>query len=158
MPTDPFVAEARDTEPRNEPNLAPGVSLPPATEWRPGRPGDLVDGLQPRGPLFGSPGPNIGYALHLVHRVSDTFTLAPDEHREDAEAVVAGVAMKRAASFGRAPVPADVERAATLLGYRGDPDPERVARRVEAVAGAHHDYATRQRVVDAIPLAELVRT
>ena len=96
MPTDPFVSSDSVTAPRNEPTLAPGVTLPPSRAWRADRPGDLAGGVQPRGDLFGTPGPNVGYALRLVHRASGEFQLAPGEHREDAEAVVAAVAMKRA--------------------------------------------------------------
>jgi hypothetical protein len=155
MPTDPFVPGTTDTQPRNEPNLAPGVTLPPARRWLPMRPGDLADGVQPRGPLFGSPGPNVGYALTLVRRRSGEFALAPHEHREDAEAVVAALAMRRAASFGRAPVIADVECAARLLGYLGTAEPALVEWRARAVDGAHHDYASRQALVDAVPLEVL---
>jgi hypothetical protein len=157
VPTDPFVSSDPQSAPRNEPTLAPGVTLPPSRSWRTDRPGDLPAGVQPRGDLFGSPGPNVGYALGLVHRASATFVLAPGEHREDAEAVVAALAMKRAASFGRGPVAADVERAATLLGYRGGADAETTARRADAVAGAHHDYGRCRHVADQVDLETLRR-
>jgi hypothetical protein len=155
MPTDPFVAADTKTAPRNEPTLAPGVVLPPSRAWRTDRPGDLPGGVQPTGALFGSPGPNVGYALRLVHRASGEFRLAPGEHLEDAEAVDAAVAMKRAASFGRAPVATDVERAVTLLGYDGGADTETAARRADAVAGAHHDYARCRAVADQVDLEVL---
>lgn len=158
MPTDPFVATETDEAPRNEPTLPPGVVLPPSRDWRADRPGDLVDGRQPSGALFGAPGPNVGYALRLVHRASGDLVLGPGEHREDAEAVVAAVAMRRASSYGRAPIALDVERAATLLGYRGGVDAETVARRVDAVDGAHHDYARCRRVADSVDLDELRRS
>jgi hypothetical protein len=155
MPTDPFVYGGTQAAPRNEPTLAPGVVLPPSREWRADRPGDLVDGAQPVGALFGSPGPNVGFALRLVHRASVDFVLAPTEHRADAEAVVAAVAMKRASSFGRAPIRADVDRAAALLGYRGGAAADFVAWRVGAVAGAHHEYGATRAVADAVSLDEL---
>ncbi|MFA5884846.1 MAG: hypothetical protein WDA60_13410 [Acidimicrobiia bacterium] len=157
MPTDPFVYGGTQAAPRNEPTLAPGVVLPPARDWRADRPGDLVDGVQPVGDLFGSPGPNVGFALRLVHRASADFVLEPHEHREDAEAAVAAVAMKRASSYGRAPIAADVDRAVALLGYRGDADADFVAWRVGAVAGAHHEYGATRAVADAIPLEDLHR-
>ena len=75
MPTDPFVAPTVDEEPRQEPNLAPGVQMPPAHAWRADRPGDLVGG-QPEGALFGSPGPNIGYALTLAERMRDRLVIS----------------------------------------------------------------------------------
>lgn len=155
MPTDPFVNAGTQAAPRNEPTLSPGVVLPPAREWRADRPGDLPDGVQPHGALFGSPGPNVGYALRLVHRIGAELLLAPGEDRHDAEAVVAAVAMKRAASYGRGPIAADVERAATLLGYRGGADAETIARRVDAVQGAHHEYARCRAVADQVDLERL---
>lgn len=157
MPTDPYVYGGTQAAPRNEPTLAPGVVLPPARDWRADRPGDLVDGVQPTGALFGTPGPNVGFALRLVHRVSADLVLAPGEHREDAEAAVAAVAMKRAAAYGRAPIAADVDRAATLLGYRGGADAALVAWRVGAVAGAHHEYGASRAVADAVSLVDLRR-
>ena len=155
MPTDPFVAKDSRAAPRNEPTLAPGVVLPASREWRADRPGDLPDGVQPTGPLFGSPGPNVGYALRLVHRASGDFQLEPGERRDDAEAAVAAVAMKRASAFGRAPVIRDIELAATLLGYYGGADPDTLAWRVDTVAGAHHEYGRCRAVADAVDVEQL---
>jgi hypothetical protein len=155
MPTDPFVADQLDDEPRQLPNLSPGVVYPAARSWRADRPGDLVDGVQPRGALLGSPGPNIGYALLLTSRVAEEFTRSSLEHGEDVEAVVAALAMKRAASFGRAPVAADVECAALVLGYLGSPSPEFVELRSVAVDDAHHDYEAVRTICDAVPLEVL---
>jgi hypothetical protein len=155
MPTDPFVAERLDDEPRQLPNLSPGVTYPPARGWRADRPGDLVDGVQPRGAMLGSPGPNIGYALLLTRRAAEEFTRSPVEHAEDVEAVVAALAMKRAASFGRAPVAHDVECAALVLGYLGSPSPEFVELRSVAVDDAHHDYEAVRTICDAVPLEVL---
>lgn len=155
MPTDPFVSDVADRRPRNEPNLAAGVTLPPARGWRADRPGDLHDGIQPAGALFGSPGPNVGYALHLVRRVSSDFALGAHEHLADVEAMVAALAMKRAASFGRAPITTDVECAAMLLGYRGTGAADFVEWRGLAIEGANHEYGTRQTLCDAVPLEVL---
>lgn len=151
MPTDPFVASPLHDAPRHEQNLALGVSVPAPGRWVADRPGDLHGG-QPRGDLLGSPGPNVGYALRLTHRVADRFALAPHEHRDDAVAVVGEVAMKRAASFGRAPVAADVECAALLLGYQGGCAPDFAEWRAVLVDGAHHDYPTRRVLCDAVDL------
>jgi len=155
MPTDPFVAERLDDEPRQLPNLSPGVRLPAARSWRADRPGDLVDGVQPRSALMGSPGPNIGYALLLTRRVAESFERSPLEHDQDVEAVVGALAMKRAASFGRAPVAHDVECAALVLGYVGSPSSEFVELRAEAVDDAHHDYEAVRTICDAVPLEVL---
>ncbi|MFI5053338.1 MAG: hypothetical protein ACHQDE_03165 [Acidimicrobiia bacterium] len=154
MPTDPFVAPGLVDLPRQETNLAPGVHVPAAKDWRADRPGDLAAG-QPEGPLFGRPGPNVGYAILLTNRVADGFELGPHESRHDAIAVVSELGMKRAASFGRAPVTKDVAVAAKLLGFTGDCAPEFVNWRAGALRGADHDYDLRRRVVDAVPDAEL---
>jgi hypothetical protein len=154
VPTDPFVAPNLEDTPRQAPNLAPGVSYPPARGWRADRPGDLEAG-QPQGDLLGRPGPNIGYALALAERARDRLALEPFESSDDALAVVSELAMKRAASFGRAPVMTDIDVAATLLGYKGEVDPEFAKWRARAVHGAHHEYGVRRAIVDAVPDAVL---
>ena len=64
--------------------------------------------------------------------------------------------MKRAASFGRAPMMPDVEIAASLLGYQGDVDADVRARGAPTrVHGADHEYGVRRAVVDAVPDAVL---
>ena len=88
--------------------------------------------------------------------------LEAHEHMDDAVAVVAAIAMKRAATFGRAPTVVDVDFALELLGYLGDvPDDVRVWR-PEVVREAAHDYAVRRAVVDTVssgllrlPIADL---
>jgi len=151
VPTDPFVATDLDDAPRHDQNLAAGVAVPAARGWVADRPGDLHAG-QPRGDLLGVPGPNVGYALRLAHRVADRMVLAPHEHLDDATAVVGEVAMKRAASFGRAPVSDDVESAMLLLGYQGGCAPDFAAWRADLVHGAHHDYRVRRTICDGIDL------
>jgi hypothetical protein len=150
MPTDPFVAPELEDRPRQETNLAPGVHLPAAQGWRANRPGDLVAG-QPTGSLLGRPGPNVGYAVTLAARRRDSITLAPHEHAADAMAVIAELAMKRAASYGRAPIMPDVQIAATLLGYEGEPDDAFASWRTGVVHGADHEYGVRRAVIDAVP-------
>jgi hypothetical protein len=154
MPTDPFVAPTLEDHPRQEPNLAPGVRLPAAAGWVADRPGDLEAG-QPTGALLGRPGPNVGYAVTLAHRLRDRLSVGDHESPEDALALIAELAMKRAASFGRAPVMPDVEIAATLLGYQGDVDPAFVRWRTAMVQGVAHEYSARRQLVDAVPDAVL---
>jgi hypothetical protein len=154
MPTDPFVAPELEDRPRQETNLAPGVHLPAAHGWRADRPGDLVAG-QPTGALLGRPGPNVGYAVTLAARLRDSLQLAPHEHLADALAVIAELAMKRAASFGRAPTLLDVEAAAALHAYQGEVDDAFAARRRDISHGADHDYNVRRALVDAVPDAVL---
>lgn len=155
MSTDPYVAADPDDAPRHAQNVAPGVSLPPARAWHLHRPGDEVAVGQPRGELLGDPGPNVGYALGLVHRARSRFALAPHEHFDDAAAVVGEVAMRRAASYGRAPVVTDVECAMLAFGYQGGCAPDFAEWRASAIQGAHHEYPRRRMLVEAVPLDEL---
>jgi hypothetical protein len=152
--TDQFVAPELDDQPRQLPNLAPGVRMPAAGAWRADRPGDLAAG-QPSGALLGRPGPNIGYALGLAQRVRDRLKLAPFESAEDAVAIVGELAMRRAASFGRAPVPQDVDAACVVLGYKGDAPEDFLRWRADVTRGAAHEYSRRREVVDAVPDAVL---
>ena len=154
MPTDPFVAPTLDDHPRQEPNLAPGVRLPAANAWVADRPGDLEAG-QPTGAFLGRPGPNVGYARHPREPRRDKLGLADHESIDDALAVVVELAMKRAASFGRAPVMPDVDIASALLGYKGDVSHGFVEWRSRAVHGAAHEYEARRVLVDAVPDAVL---
>ena len=159
MPTDPFVSARLDGVPRQQQNFAAGVHMPAAQGWRADRPGD---GGAARGPLAGTPGPNVGFALALARRARDRFRLEPGEHADDAVAVVAELAMKRGASLGRAPSKPDVDFAIELLGYAGAA-PEDVRRwRPRLVRGAAHDYVVRRAIADTVgasllrlPLSEL---
>ncbi len=150
MATDPYAPSTREDAPRQEPNLAPGVRLPPASRAAVDRPGEHEPG-RPTGKLFGNPGPNVGYALTLCARLRDRLTLARHEQREDATAVIAELAMRRAASFGRAPVMADIERAAEVFGYLGAAPDDFVDWRTSALAHTSHDYGKRRAAVNAVP-------
>ncbi len=161
MPTDPYVPTPLGEKPRQKQNFAAGVSMPPARGWRADRPGDDVAEM-PRGPLTGSPGPSVGFALTLANRCRDRLRLEPAEHGDDAVAVVAELAMTRASTFGRAPTTADIDVASELLGFSG-PAPAAVkAWRPSVIRGAHHEYVVRRRIADAVdesvlrrPLSEL---
>ena len=101
------------------------------------------------------PGRQCGYAVTLAARLRDSVQLAPHEHQADALAVISELAMKRAASFGRGPVLADVETAAALLGYQGECDDSFAAWRRDVSHGADHEYGVRRALVDAVPDAVL---
>ncbi len=149
MPTDPFVPADPDSRPRQQQNLPPGVALPPAEQWLAARPGEL-GAAQPEGRLLGTPGPNVGYAYTLAHRVEDRLRLAPTEHLHDVVSVVAELAGRRAATWGRAPVIGDVEAAITILGYDGNAA-DFVDLRTTLVREAGHDYRRRRALVDRVP-------
>ena len=155
MPTDPFVPSDPNSRPRQQQNLPPGIALPPAGDWRSDRPGDLGP-EQPDGALLGRPGPNVGYAYTLAQRAKDRLRLGPVEHLPDVLAVVAEVAGKRAALFGRAPVIGDVDQAIAILGYDGTAGDGFVAARTAAVYEASHSYSRRRKMVDSVP-DELLR-
>ena len=154
VPTDPYVPTSLDEKPRQKQNFAAGVSMPPARAWRADRPGDDV-ASPPRGALTGSPGPNVGFALTLAKRSRDRFRLEPGEHTDDAVAVVAELAMKRAATFGRAPTTLDVDFAVELLGLASTAPADVRSWRPQVIRGAHHEYLVRRGVADAVSSALL---
>jgi hypothetical protein len=129
--------------------------------WLPDRPGELVgrgrgdepDG-QPRGRRLGNPGPDPGYVYRLVNRFKDKVVLARGESWEDAAAGAAGVALKRASLFGRAPVVHDVTVGFGVWGFLDEAPPgELVELRRTAFGAISHpaDYTRLRQVVDAVP-------
>lgn len=122
--------------------------------WRADRPGEIV-GRQPSGPRLGVPGPDQGYALRLVARVRHRIRTQSGESVDDAIRGSIGLAMRRAATFGRAPVMDDVLCALTIWGWLLDEIPAELAgRRLELFAGigaGSHHYAEARAIVDSIP-------
>lgn len=120
---------------------------PPApARWSPNRPGDLHGPTAlPSGGRFGTPGPDAGYAIRLVKR----RTLPGGaRHARDVVALVAAVVTARAAAFGRAPVPADVDAALALLALDDDS--------AASAAGIAHDHARLRARVSQIAPERLV--
>lgn len=122
--------------------------------WRADRPADFADERrQPTGDLLGNQGPDQGYVLTLIRRFEGKLTLAEGEHERDALAGAAGVALKRASLFGRAPVVHDLTVALTIWGFLGDAPTELVELRkhlFEEVWHPHH-YADARRITDLVP-------
>jgi len=147
MAVDPYVPTRPEDAPRRS------VAVPPAAGWRAVRPGDIdpVVGRGGKGVLFGTPGPDSGYALTLAKHFHDQITAVFPETAHDAEYLSAQVAMRRGGVFGRAPVRADVELGFTLFGWLGDAPADLVEWRRKAVVDAGHDYARRVSLVEAIP-------
>jgi hypothetical protein len=147
MAVDPYVPTRPEDAPRRS------VAIPPAAGWQAVRPGDIDPEVGPgcKGVLFGSPGPDSGYALTLAERFHDQITAVFPETIHDAEYLAAHVAMRRGGVFGRAPVRADLELSFTLFGWLGDAPADLVEWRRKAVAGVAHDYARRVSLVEAIP-------
>jgi hypothetical protein len=120
--------------------------------WTLDRPDEVATGRQPVGPRLGYPGPDIGYALTLVPLIRPELRLAPLEQAADAEEGCVGIAMRRAAIYGRAPVIHDLRIAFTIWGFLDQQPPdELVAYRRPRFAGAAHDYETQRAIVDQIP-------
>lgn len=120
--------------------------------WLADRPGDL-DGRQPLGVGLGVPGPDQGYALKLADEVFRGQLRTGRLRADDAIAGCVGIALKRAASFGRAPTAHDLRIAFTIWGFLDDNPPADLVALREAwfaeVAHPHH-YAESRRIVDAV--------
>jgi hypothetical protein len=77
--------------------------------------------------------------------------LQPGEHGADAIAGCLGVALRRAARFGRAPVIYDLEVAFTLFGFLGDRVPDDlVSFRRPYFGAASHDYWDQRDIADLV--------
>lgn len=126
-------------------------------EWRADRPGEVVAPGQPRGDQFGNPGPDQGYLWKLVRRFEGRLQLHDDEQEADAIAGCAGVALKRASLFGRAPVIHDLTVAFTVWGFLREPPGDLFELRrplFEAASNPHH-YPKQRAIADAVPESTL---
>lgn len=106
---------------RPRPQLAPA----PARRWRAsGKPGVITSPDEvPRGPSFGTPGPDTGWALRLVRDAG------LHDQPDDVRAVLVALMAARASSFGRAPVPEDLRVAMAVCGLGDEGAPDRVRER-----------------------------
>lgn len=121
--------------------------------WTADRPGEVVGDGQPAGGRLGSQGPDQGYALRLARTMLDRLHLAPGEDLDDVVAGCVGVALKRSALFGRAPILEDLEVACGLFGFLDEAVPAaRVEKRRRLFAGVahHHHYAACRAVADLV--------
>lgn len=128
--------------------------MPAPTQWRVDRPGELTGLRPPVGGSFGVPGPDQGYALKLARSFEGRLTLAPGEHAEDAVAGCVGIALKRAARFGRSPVVYDLELAFSLFGFFGDggaAPADLVEFRRPYFEAASHAYWDTRDIADLVP-------
>jgi hypothetical protein len=126
--------------------------------WLAERPGEVVEGGQPRATRLGNQGPDQGYALKLLHQFAGKLHVGDGEQVEDAEVGCIGVAMKRASLFGRAPVIHDLTVAFTVWGFLDEsPAPELVDARRPRFAEVRHavHYTAQRAVVDAVPESTL---
>jgi hypothetical protein len=147
VPVDPIVRPRAYESPDHVP--APWSNARPAS----------IDGRQPSGTRLGTPGPDQGYALLLAERVRPRVVVAAGESVDDALAGCLGVALRRAALFGRAPVIHDLTVALTVWGFLDPNAPaDLVALRQHDFDGvrhlAHH-YAEARAIADRVPEATL---
>ncbi len=124
--------------------------LPAPQRWMADRPADFSIPAPPAGDSFGRPGPDQGYGLKLAKRFKDQLQLQPGEHAEDAISGCLGVALRRAAAFGRAPVIYDLELAFTLFGFLGGSPTELVEFRRPFFDAASHDYWDQRDIADLV--------
>lgn len=127
----------------------------PARRWKPDRPGEISGPAESKwGGAYGTPGPDTGYVLRLIHHRNPAIPADEDHH--DMVTALAALASARASANGRAPIMADVEVATILLGL--DPDtPEglaesfRSARMSSRFANLSHRADRRRALVAAVP-------
>lgn len=95
-----------------------------AVKWRADKPG-IPTGPDdmPGGGYYGTTGPDSGWGRKLVNSAE-----LPDDD-PDLRKVLTGLVLARAAAWGRAPVPEDLEVALVLCGYDEDDPPEWVVER-----------------------------
>jgi hypothetical protein len=127
-----------------------GLALPPAGSWLPDRPAE-VQVEQPTGPQLGRPGPDLGYALRLVRLFDDRLQVNAPLSRDDVVTGCIGVAMARAAVFGRAPVVHDLDIAFRIWGFLGDAPAELVDARTPLFESVSHHYNDQRAIVDRVP-------
>jgi len=136
------IVEADQVRPSYRLNV-PGI-------WTQSRPSELRGTTIPSGALFGSPGPDQGFALKLARRFEDRLELTDGESAEDAVAGATAVATRRAARFGRAPVVHDLAFAYTLWGFLGGAPGDLIEFRVPLFRSAAHHYQARRRIADLV--------
>ena len=123
--------------------------------WTSSRPSELRGTRAPAGAFLGTPGPDQGFALKLARRFEDRLVLLPGEHAHDAISGCTAVAMRRAASFGRAPVIHDLTLAFTLFGFLPGAPVDLVVAREPLFRSASHHYQAQRTIADCVPEATL---
>ncbi len=136
------------------PDFVPG----PWTNDRPA----AIRTRQPHGERLGHPGPDQGYVYVLAERLRPRIIVSDGESVDDAVQGCIGIALRRAAHFGRAPVIHDMRIALTIWGYLlAAPPADLVAVRrdlFEGVANVVHHYAEARRIVDMVPQSTILMT
>jgi hypothetical protein len=127
-----------------------GLDPSPARRWSAdAKPGVITaPGQVPSGGTFGTPGPDTGWALKIIRHVSP-------QQDPDAEKVLTALMAARAASFGRAPIPEDLEVAKLLCGM-GEGLPLELSARARRWCGAvPHERSKGRSAVAAVDPKQL---
>jgi hypothetical protein len=126
--------------------------------WMPVRPAE-IQGRQPHGSSLGYQGPDQGYALLLAERFRDRVCLSPRETFDDATQGSLNIALKRASSYGRAPVIHDLTIAFTIWGWLDESaDAEQITLRKAMFEGVHDTnfhYVEGRLLADLVPESTL---
>lgn len=141
MATPPFVPQP--TRPSRRSDFA---GIPPARRSSPRR-GEILQ--QPRGPGYGVPCPDAGYAFLLTEHSEHDLTLESRERCQDANWAIAIVAVRHAGGLGRAPCIHDVALGRTVLAYDGGGPVGFSHWRANSLAGIARDGELQQRLTDA---------
>ncbi len=112
----------------------------------------------PWGGVYGTTGPDTGYALKLIRE--RMIPLADGEDRHNAEEAIGALVGARASYFGRAPTPGDVDVAMVILGYDSTGVPAKILQqlaemRIPRIANRGHDLAKERALVAAVPIEHL---
>jgi hypothetical protein len=118
--------------------------------WTTSRPSELRGTRAPSGTFLGTPGPDQGFALKLARRFEDRLVLGTGEQPEDAMVGCTAVAMRRAASFGRAPVIHDLTLAFTLWGFLVGAPADLIKAREPLFRSASHHYQAQRVIADCV--------
>jgi hypothetical protein len=118
--------------------------------WTTSRPSELRGTRAPTGAFLGTPGPDQGFALKLARRFEDRLVLGTGEQVEDAMVGCTAVAMRRAASFGRAPLIHDLTSAFTLWGFLAGAPADLVTAREPLFRSASHHYQAQRIIADCV--------
>ncbi len=112
------------------------------------RPAELKGRRRSSGRLFGSPGPDQGYVLHLVDGYKEKLVLRNGEAMADVVTALVVVALKRASVFGRAPMKSDIDFAIALLRFSQGIDDNFAEVRKRLITGVTHDYVAQRELAD----------
>lgn len=123
--------------------------------WEATRPADFRPGVRFSGRGFGTQGPDQGYALKLARRFEEKVELGEGETFEDVSAAAVGIALRRAALYGRAPVSLDLELAFSLLGCLSSAPAELLEWRSLQSRGLSHHAGEAREMAEAVPEATL---